>query len=224
MAVEDVTEQLPSDTAVESQLPLPVTQAPEGSLADTAAIALTKSLDFDELPYHVLPPGPPISTKTPVGLPSQLTAHLEAIKAQNEGHFKPSRRLRGLEVEERGCWLFETVEWPKSAQYDFWSSLYEHVKGGSLGWGVFVCREQVPGNGSTGLGQVRLYCWGEIVEEICLRSRRINRGAGERLRRAHSHMSPMALSTWTRAPTHGNPRFLWSASSGLQKELCRNGS
>jgi hypothetical protein len=141
------------------------------SIGDLSALA--DCLDFSKLPCEVIPPAPKVSIESPGTLPSQITTHLEAIQTQNPMRFKPSKISRILELDERGYWLIESAAWPLSIQYEFWSSLCKYVNGGRFGWGVTLYRD--PPNTHTmgaqvanGLGLVRLYCWGEIVEHIWL--------------------------------------------------------
>ncbi|KAF2186833.1 hypothetical protein K469DRAFT_705354 [Zopfia rhizophila CBS 207.26] len=132
-----------------------------------------QDLDFSELPHEAFPPAPRISMACPGTLPSQITKCLGAIKWQNPDRFKPATRLRHLEPDERGHWLVETAEWPYKHQHEFWSSLCEHVCSGDFGWGVNLYREP-RGSGKMvqrdprAVGQVCLYCWGEIVEHTWL--------------------------------------------------------
>jgi hypothetical protein len=125
-----------------------------------------EDVDFSNLPVELLPPGPKISIEAPSVLPSQLTPFLTTVRLENHARFKHAKTQREVAADERGYWLVETEAWPQSIQYGFWSLLCEHVRNGSLGWGVFLCRE--PSGGDHGLGKVRVYCWGEVVEEIWL--------------------------------------------------------
>jgi hypothetical protein len=141
------------------------------SLGDLSAVP--EFLDFSKLPFEVFPPAPEVSIESPGTLPSQITTHLGAIQKQNPKRFKPSKISRTLELDERGYWLIESTTWPQVIQYEFWSSLCKHVKGGRFGWGVTLYRDppnpQTKGpQGTNDLGSVRLYCWGEIVEHIWL--------------------------------------------------------
>jgi hypothetical protein len=162
--------------------PLTTLRSPQetGSVAVSSCIPNTWSseshadtIDFNAIPLEMLPPGPKTSTNAPGTLPSQMTQYLKVIKKQNRCRFAPSRRARPLEPDERGYWLVETATWTPKLQYDFWSLLCDHVRKGNFGWGVFLYRDpQSPMNGelrgARGIGQVRLYCWGEITEEIWL--------------------------------------------------------
>ena len=125
---------------------------------------------FSDLPFEVFAPAPKISVENPGRLPTQVTPYLRAIQVQNPTRFKPSEISRDLEADERGYWLVEGTNWPPEAQYSFWSSLSKHVHDGDFGWGVTLCRDSVwettlP---QAGLGPIRLYSWGEIVEHLWL--------------------------------------------------------
>lgn len=146
----------------------PSISRPQHKLASprTADGHLHKTFEFQSLPLEVFPPPPKISIDSPGELPSQITEYLATIRMENSDRFKPTKRLRDLDHDERGYWLVECDNWSPRAQYGFWSLLCEHVKSGKLGWGVSLHREGM--QGSRGLGQVRLYSWGELVEHIWL--------------------------------------------------------
>src|SRR5690242_8674976 len=110
-------------------------------------------LDFSRLPIDAVPPPPAISVVSPVVLPSQITRHLAAIKTNNPGRFKPVKIRRSLESDERGYWRIDCTKWHPSIQQEFWSSLYEIVCSGRIGWGTTLHRER---NFAHELGLVRL--------------------------------------------------------------------
>lgn len=120
---------------------------------------------FPELPINVFPPPPNTSVVRPETLPSQVTKHLAAIKAENPNRFRPIKVWRDLEHDERGFWRIDCTCWSLDAQRDFWSLLCEHVCSGQVGWATTLHREPVV---HSELGLVRLYCWGEVVEHMWL--------------------------------------------------------
>lgn len=122
------------------------------------------NLSFDLLSTVVSPPPSEITIEAPDTLPSQVTPHLEELKQQNMGRFKPKTTMRILEADERGHWKVDCRLWPKYVQYDFWLALQKDVGEGRLGWGVTLHRDAV----RMRLGLVRLYCWGEIAEHMWL--------------------------------------------------------
>ncbi|KAF2252774.1 hypothetical protein BU26DRAFT_515224 [Trematosphaeria pertusa] len=122
-------------------------------------------LDFSRLPSEVCPPAPKITVLSPATLPSQVTRHLETLKQQNPQRFKPSKRLRTLDTDERGHWLIDCAGWARKVQYEFWISLCDDIRSGKLGWGVTLHRDS---RRRHGLGQARVYCWGEVVEHVWL--------------------------------------------------------
>ena len=157
------------------------TSSPRATLLETAKTQYFHSrpldvpkeeLNFNDLPIEVTPPAPQISIACMNELPSQTTNYLEAIKRQHPSRFKYLRRSRALAADERGCWLINSTRWPRKVQYEFWMSMCEHIQENRFGWGVFLYREPPTGSVrariSSGLGQVRLYCWGEIVEQVWL--------------------------------------------------------
>lgn len=122
-------------------------------------------LDFSTLPLDAFPPPPPISVETPKTLPSQITKHLAVIKARNPDRFRPLKIRRNLIPDERGYWRIDCTRWSLGLQQEFWSSLYDHVCSGRIGWGTTLHRESTSGRT---LGVVRLYCWCEVLEHFWL--------------------------------------------------------
>ncbi|KAF1835411.1 hypothetical protein BDW02DRAFT_568011 [Decorospora gaudefroyi] len=122
-------------------------------------------VDFTKLPIDAFPPVPKVSVERPSALPSQMTQHLAAVKNQNPTRFKPSKKMRTPRCDERGCWSINCSEWTEKLQQEFWISMCEQVASGRLGWGVTLHREA---GSPRWLGQVRLYCWGEVVEPMWL--------------------------------------------------------
>lgn len=171
LAIEGSTKHSPLPSTLHSPQATPSVKT-SNSIANTQSSELHVSpIDFSNLPFEVLPPGPKTSTNAPGALPSQVTKYLQVIKQQNRYRFAPSSRTRVLKPDERGYWLMETATWTEKLQYNFWSSLCDHVRKGDFGWGVFLHRDAQGPEGRTGtgvIGQVRLYCWGEIVEELWL--------------------------------------------------------
>ncbi|CAO2656895.1 Nn.00g056980.m01.CDS01 [Neocucurbitaria sp. VM-36] len=122
------------------------------------------SMDFSKLPVNAFPPAPQLSVAKPGRLPSQITKYLAAIKTQNPKRFKPSKKLRIPKSDDRGYWSLDCSNWPNKSQHEFWSSMCEHILSGRLGWGSTLHREP----SAQLLGQVKLYCWGEVVEHMWL--------------------------------------------------------
>ncbi|EMD94132.1 hypothetical protein COCC4DRAFT_79615 [Bipolaris maydis ATCC 48331] len=122
-------------------------------------------IDFSKFQIDVYPPEPKISTARPGTLPSQITPQLAALKQQNPKRFKPIRIGKKPKPDDRGYWLISCSHWSAQLQQAFWNNICEQVTSGKLGWGVMLYRE---GRTSRSLGQVKLYCWGEIVEHTWL--------------------------------------------------------
>jgi hypothetical protein len=122
---------------------------------------LPNAHDFSKLPADAFPPAPEITTERPGRLPSQVTKHLAALKMQNPKRFKLSKRYGTPRYDDRGHWATDCSRWPAATQKEFWDSIHEHVSSGRLGWGVTLYRDA---KSSNTLGQVRMYCWAEIVE------------------------------------------------------------
>jgi hypothetical protein len=125
----------------------------------------TEAFDFSALPIDAFPPAPKITTEHPGKLPSQITKHLTALKSQNPKRFNPSKKHGLPKPDDRGYWSITCSSWPTRSQHDFWISLYEHVSSGRLGWGTTLYRDAPS---SHTLGQVRLYCWAEVIEHMWL--------------------------------------------------------
>ncbi|OCL05587.1 hypothetical protein AOQ84DRAFT_94655 [Glonium stellatum] len=142
-------------------------QSTQGSSSD-AALCLS-------IPLEVLPPGPRVSEFTPTTWPSQSTEALNMLKdaPENSGRFKPACTTRELAVDERGYWKIETANWHYKLQYTLWHDLANFIRRGDAGWGITLHREPPSSKnesygGVNGLGQVQLYCWGELVEHTYL--------------------------------------------------------
>lgn len=129
------------------------------------ATKVAETLDWSSLEAHAFPPAPTVSTAQPGKLPSQITKHLAAMKAQNPAKFRPSIISDLPRPDIRGYWSIRCSHWPLELQYEFWKSMQEHVRSGRLGWGTTLHRD---GKVLGSLGHVRLYCWGEVVEHMWL--------------------------------------------------------
>lgn len=121
--------------------------------------------DFSKVPFEAYPPAPKVTIERPGRLPSQITKHLAAIKAQNPKRFRHSKKHRTPKPDERGYWSVSCSTWPVSFQYEFWTSLCEHITSGRLGWGITLHREA---SSAQDLGSMRLYCWAEVAEHTWL--------------------------------------------------------
>ncbi|KAF1999432.1 hypothetical protein P154DRAFT_523240 [Amniculicola lignicola CBS 123094] len=147
--------------------------SPAASTPSIKHDASSTVLDIASLPCSIFPPPPALSLESPGTLPSQVTGYLSALKRQNPDRYKPLRKLRGLEDDERGYWLVSCAHWALKEQYDFWTSLSRDIESGKFGWGISLHRGAGKREDGTiqypsGLGEVRLYCWGEVVEYVWL--------------------------------------------------------
>ena len=125
----------------------------------------SSQVDFSALPPDAFSPPPTMTVTCPGTLPSQVTKHLAAIKIKNPDRYKPLRTRRPLDADERGYWHVDCTQWSPRIQQDFWTSLYEHICSGRVGWATTLHRETELG---LTLRRVRLYCWGEVVEHMWL--------------------------------------------------------
>jgi hypothetical protein len=123
------------------------------------------AIDFTKHPVDAFPPEPKISVAQPGALPSQITKHLAAIKKQNPTRFKPSKKRYTPKADDRGYWAIHCSPWSEKLQQEFWATMCEQITAGRIGWGATLHRDA---GSSRSLGQIRLYCWGEVVEHMWL--------------------------------------------------------
>lgn len=121
--------------------------------------------DFSKLPIDIFPPPPSISVSQPSRLPSQTTLYLASVKKRHPDRYHLVRRKYKPNDDDRGYWAVNCASWPVKAQLGFWSSLQDYLLNGKLGWGTTLHR--IPKT-SHEMGEVRLYCWGEVVEHMWL--------------------------------------------------------
>ena len=128
-----------------------------------------KIFDFKALPLEYRAPQPKKVLVQHVSRPSQITDCLRALKEKKEvrGKFQPVYQTREIEPEERGSWCIETSSWPPHLQYNFWISIGKFISSGKAGFCV-RCTRNPPQNESSGLGIVKVWCWGELVEHTYL--------------------------------------------------------
>jgi len=153
-----------TESAGNSQKP-PSTTASKAPLSSKACESLQAPTLVATPALEVYPPAPQVTIFSPGTIPSQITRFLATLKADNPNRYRPQKRVRTLDPDERGCWLADSCPWPYPVQAKFWTSLADHVGSGRLGWGVTLHREPAP---THELGIVRLYCWGEVAEHIWL--------------------------------------------------------
>lgn len=122
-------------------------------------------MDFSKLPIDAFPPAAKISVERPGKLPSQVTKHLAAIKAQNPKRFRYKNKLYTPKYDDRGYWSVDCSGWAAITQQEFWSSLCQGVLSGKLGWGTTLHRDALS---PQALGLVRFYCWAEVAEHMWL--------------------------------------------------------
>jgi hypothetical protein len=126
---------------------------------------ITQSFNFSQLSVDAFPPAPKISVARPGILPSQITKQLAALKQQNPTRFKPSKKQRAQRSDERGYWSIDCSHWSEKLQHEFWTTMCEQIMSGRLGWDATLHRDA---GSPRSLGQVKLYCWGEVAEHMWL--------------------------------------------------------
>jgi len=101
--------------------------------------------------------------------------------------YLPIQQSRPLRPLERGYWylpaLSTTKTWDARLLQDFWSFLEDFVTGGQAGWGVSCVRVPIAIESNSAIDtkmggeeendreeeqrcDVRIYCWGEVVEHV----------------------------------------------------------
>lgn len=95
--------------------------------------------------------------------------HSLATNPDLAGRYRPEQVVRQLRISERGHWRIDVQSWALELQIEFWVFLQRMIGNGNAGWGVWCSRDQYEQvEFPRGLGLVRVYCWGEVVEHIYL--------------------------------------------------------
>ncbi|KAK5150389.1 hypothetical protein LTR04_006821 [Oleoguttula sp. CCFEE 6159] len=156
---------------------------PESIPAIRAAADLQALQRLSDLPAQIHAPPP----ETSIGpFKTHITASL-LLLAENADlatRYSPSQVSRTLRPTERGHWRLDTSVWSPALQLEFWEFLASLIGSGRAGWGVWCSREAKPafspdrgedraslepvGPPLGGLGIVRVYCWGEVVQHVYL--------------------------------------------------------
>lgn len=89
--------------------------------------------------------------------------------------YKPISVSRDLRPLERGHWLVQCPEtsegWSLHSQIEFWRFLERTIGKGNAGWSVWCSRNDekiVVNDARASIGDVKVFCWGEIVRHIYL--------------------------------------------------------
>lgn len=127
---------------------------------------------LEELPQSITPDPPPTSIDL---FQSHMTAFLEKLSHDMGPSccYDRSTIHREPRQSERGYWHICTSMWSVTVQIAFWQFLQLHVRSGNLGWGVWCVREvdesgSGTGKSGGGLGDVKVFCWGEVVKHVYL--------------------------------------------------------
>ncbi|KAI8940018.1 hypothetical protein NX059_003740 [Plenodomus lindquistii] len=184
--IDDLTLACPSPPgAADAPIGSPY-KASRNAIAATPKISSNKksraveTYDFSYLEIDVFPAYADISVSRPRKLPSQKTPHLAALRTQYPKCFKLSEKKYNPLADDRGYWVVECGHWSVKSQLEFWSEMEELVSSGKLGWGTTLHRITDSANL---LGQVRLYCWGELIEHMWLQ---LWKSSGGRVAGTHS--------------------------------------
>ncbi|KAL8926869.1 MAG: hypothetical protein Q9208_002678 [Pyrenodesmia sp. 3 TL-2023] len=136
-------------------------------------------------PYRrrqVVAPPPKTSTNS---FSTHLTPGLHRLQQNCPQIIQTVRPFRPIGVLERGHWRFSIpVAWDAPAREKMWAFLKSCIEGGRVGWATWAVFEEgeapefseggrnngdVRGAGRAGRdddGEVKVYCWGEIVAEV----------------------------------------------------------
>jgi len=136
---------------------------------------------LSSLPLSIHPPAPPTSLEP---FKTHVTPALASLLAHPEisTKYDPSTQTRPLLPSERGFWSLDTSPWHAQQQIEFWDFLTKFIGRGSAGFGVWAtrCGDEVHSSGATtgsagtdrtvaeGLGEVKVFCWGEVVPHVYL--------------------------------------------------------
>lgn len=146
---------------VTTGLPPPSTKDPTDPQAMLALL---------RLPRMLRPEQPTTSIDTFI---THVTSALETLisNADLAPRYAPSTVSRELRQHERGYWSFNVDPWTNQAQLAFWTFMRDIMLNGSAGWGVW-CAASVSSNdgekGTQGLGNIHVFCWGQVVPHVYL--------------------------------------------------------
>ena len=141
--------------------------APESPTASQEKLRITRRLR--ELPTAIDP--------TPLEDESSdrhVTSAFRAVSRQNLAHLKSkyevALQVRELDPWERGYWMFSTRNWDLDMQFSFWEYLIKFISSGRAGSATRVERESEveSEDGVAGLGNVKVWCFGNEVEPMYL--------------------------------------------------------
>lgn len=166
-----------------SSAPVPETlmPPPPRRILDPTTPSATASeiATFSTLSWSISP-APPLTTSD--SFKTHVTPNLRCLLKKHPSgedvasRYNPQQVSRAICTSERGYWSINPRNWSVQQQIKFWRLLEEFVGSGKAGWGVWCTREQEIDMDSTkqiegitsGLGQVKVFCWGEIVMHIYL--------------------------------------------------------
>lgn len=153
------SEQLDTTSRLAAKATTDELASPNASTADLSAV-------LKDLPL-IIRPAEPCASLDPVTTHITTSLRLLTDSPHVKDSYKPIYVSRGIRSQERGYWLLEgTSSWPVSLQVDFWRFLQQFVGSGNGGWGIWCLRE--PSLELRNLGDVKVYCWGEVVKHVYL--------------------------------------------------------
>ncbi|KAG8631907.1 hypothetical protein KVT40_001047 [Elsinoe batatas] len=124
------------------------------------------------LSLSIMPP--PASVSTQPEPSTFITPNFRTMKGNEDikDRYAPKHVTRAIRPRERGYWIF-TPQWTPQIERYFWTFMSQVIEVGNAGWGVWCVRtpEQAvdeEGRPVERLGQVRVFCWGEVIEHVYL--------------------------------------------------------
>jgi hypothetical protein len=145
---------------------------PASRTCDSISMAVNpQNSDFSTLPREVQPPPAEVGFGSAMPWPSQSTPMLNSLlrNPNTRDRYRPSLVSRSVQPVERGYWAIDASFWPLQDQFDFWANMTDFITTGRGGWGMWMTRareDQTPP--ATELGEVHVWCWGELIEHIYL--------------------------------------------------------
>lgn len=128
--------------------------------------------ELSSLPRQIRGPPPEVDSLDWNAHKSHVTKDLLNLEPIIEPakRYKPLSQSRKLDAWERGYWYIDTNSWPVGTQLNFWNMLEKTIKRGSAGYATWseMSGKRAPDGSLVGLGEVKLWCWGDEVMHMYL--------------------------------------------------------
>lgn len=120
--------------------------------------------EINAFPLEVFSPKAPVGTEGPVTFVTPILASFYA-KAELRNRWKRYAIItRPIKKFEIGHWVIETKAWSSRLQLSFWNVLTHQIGLRQAGISTWCTRTPEP----DGMGTIKVFCWGEIVEHLFL--------------------------------------------------------